>query len=129
VAGAITPVVIYAVCCALTALLASQYPPASTTLTLPLQGLVVFLVLAAAVAAIQPFIKDQQSAAIALLGRAALPFFLLHGVGMGFMSERFGRNNLAWVLYFVLCWAGSAIFVLALDKVRRREPRPGRCPS
>jgi peptidoglycan/LPS O-acetylase OafA/YrhL len=130
VADAITPMVIYAVCCALTALLAiHQSSPVSTTLTLPLHGLVVFLVLAAAVAAILPFIKDQQSAAIAILGRAALPFFLLHGVGIGFMSEKFGRNNLAWILYFVLCWAGSVIFVLALAKVRRREPRPGRCPS
>ena len=119
-AGAVAPVVIYVVCCALVALLAIPYPQASLMLLLPLKGVLVFLVLAALVAAIMPFIKNEPSKFIALLGRASFPFFLLHGTGIGFISDRFGWNILPWILYFVLSWAAAIILMLTLGKTQRR---------
>jgi peptidoglycan/LPS O-acetylase OafA/YrhL len=120
VADVVAPVVIYVVCCALAALLAIQYPQAAPTALLPLKGLVVFLVLVAVVAGILPFIKNEQSGILALFGRAAFPFFLLHGIGVRFMSEKFGRNTLPWIFYFVLCWAAAIVLILALERILRR---------
>lgn len=119
VADGVAPVVIYAGCCAAAALLAMLYPQASPLLFLPLKGLLVFLVLAGFVAAVLPFIKNEQSKIISLFGRASFPFFLLHGPGMTFINARFGSNILAWILYFVFCWAAALVFMLTLEKARR----------
>jgi peptidoglycan/LPS O-acetylase OafA/YrhL len=131
-ADAVAPVAVYVVCSGLVATLAILYPQASLTLLLPLRGVLVFLVLAAAAVALLPFIKSKGAGVIALLGRAAFPFFLLHAPGIGFMSDRFGQSVLPWILYFVLCWAGAVAFVLALAKIQRRSKiivsaEPGRC--
>jgi len=119
--NAVAPVASYVVCCVLFALLAMPYPQALLTLLLPLRGVIVFLVFAAVAAAILPFLKEEQSGIIALFGRAAFPFFLLHGPGVGFMSDKFGRNILPWILYFVFCWAAAIILMLALEKALRRQ--------
>jgi peptidoglycan/LPS O-acetylase OafA/YrhL len=77
--------------------------------------------LAGFVAALSPFIKNEQSKIISLFGRASFPFFLLHGPAMTFVNARFGSNILAWILYFVFCWAAALIFMLTLEKARRRR--------
>jgi len=125
VAGAAAPVAGYIACCALFALSALPYPPALPTLLLPLKGAVVSLVLAAIAAVFLPFIKDKHAGIVGLFGRAAFPFFLLHGPGIGFVSDKFGRNIPAWILYFVLCWAAAIALMLALEKTLRRAKAGG----
>lgn len=119
-ADAIAPIATYVAFCVLVALLAAVYPGASSTLLLPFKGVLVFVVLAAMTAALLPFIKNELSGVVALFGRAAFPFWLLHGPGVTFMGDKFGQNILPWVLYFVLCWAGAVIFTITLDRVVRR---------
>ncbi len=36
------------------------------------------------------------------------------------MSEKFGRNTLPWIFYFVLCWAAAIVLILALERILRR---------
>jgi peptidoglycan/LPS O-acetylase OafA/YrhL len=120
-AKAVPVVVAYAVCCILYALMAMQFPEAAQTLLLPLDGGLVFLVLAAVVSAILPLLKGRDSRFISLLGRASFPFFLLHGPWIPVVSAKFGRNILAWILCFVLCWAAAVLLMLALEKIMRRK--------
>jgi peptidoglycan/LPS O-acetylase OafA/YrhL len=125
-AKAVPAIVVYAVCCLLYALLAIRYPEASQTLLLPLNGVMVFLVLAAVVSAILPLLKGRDYRFISLLGRASFPFFLLHGPWIPFVSTRFGKNIPAWVLCFVLCWAAAVLLMLALENIMRRKVPDGR---
>lgn len=129
-ADVVASVVTYVVYCVLIALLVVVYPQASSTLLLPLKGVVVFLILSATTAFILPLVKHQLAGIIAILGRAAFPFWLLHGPGVTFMGDRFGQNILPWILYFVLCWIGAIAFNVSFDKLQRRlMSRSGPAPA
>ncbi len=91
-----------------------------TVSALPWAGLMISLLIAAA--AILLFVALSRSAGLRnfrLLGYAAFPFFLIHGVAIRFVYAKFGTNGLVWVIYFILCWCVSIILAL----IDRRLPR------
>jgi peptidoglycan/LPS O-acetylase OafA/YrhL len=109
--------ILYAACAALAALLCLVWPPASVIALLPLRGAAVSLgiiVAARAVAAgLQPVAARPL---LALMGRAAFPFFLLHAAGIHFVLQLAGRKPILWVAYFVACWIGSVAFLCSVDR-------------
>lgn len=50
---------------------------------------------------------------LSLMGQAAMPFFLSHGVMIRYVYGKWGGSPLVWTGYFVCCWLGSILFVKA----------------
>jgi peptidoglycan/LPS O-acetylase OafA/YrhL len=59
-----------------------------------------------------------------LLGNAAFPFFLIHGVGIRFIYARFGTNVLVWLGYFLVCWCVSIVLVFFDSRLPRHFLAP-----
>jgi peptidoglycan/LPS O-acetylase OafA/YrhL len=122
--AAAVPILVYAGCCALAlGLTTSLHSPAAPFALLYCKDVIVFVVLAALVFAIRPFIPANWAGTIGLLGKASFPFFLLHGTGMSIVSRKFGPGLAAWLAYFVLCWLVSIVFVASESMIKNLAAR------
>jgi peptidoglycan/LPS O-acetylase OafA/YrhL len=80
-------------------------------LSLPWKGLIVTAIIVIASIVTATILTPMRNQGfIRLLGTASFPFYLAHGVAIGFIFHRFGTKPLPWAAYFILCWCAAIVF-------------------
>jgi peptidoglycan/LPS O-acetylase OafA/YrhL len=108
-------VAVYLGCCILAVMGAALLHTGESTAVMPIKGLVVTGLLVLLMSATLMFVKQSAKPLISLMGRASLPFFLLHGTGIAIIFRKFGTFIPVWGGYFVICWVTSILFTQGLE--------------
>lgn len=110
--------------CVLSMAVAPHFDAQSYILSLPWNGLIVSLIIAAAGVIFAAISKNWGGERlIRMVGAASYPFYLAHGVAIAFVFRRFGSAPTVWIVYFVLSWGGAIVLQLLFNNFERAMRR------